>query len=50
MCTLESIIKMDCAVNIRLKQNDEVFGMCAGSLIIYCKPNCTVTFSIAFPS
>ena len=35
-------------MNIRSIQDDEVFDMRVGSLIICCKPNCAVTFSISF--
>ena len=36
-------------MNIRSIQDDEVFDMWVGSLIICCKPNCIVTFLISFP-
>ena len=49
-CTPGSVIKLGCDVNIRSIQDDEVFVMCVGALIICCKPNCVVTFSNAFPS
>ena len=29
-------------------QDEEVFDMCVGSLIICCKPNCAVTFRLHF--
>ena len=35
---------------IRPIQDDEVFDMWVGTLIICCKSNCAVTFSISFPS
>ena len=44
------VIKLGCDVTIRWIQDDKVFDMCAGSLIICCKPNCAATFSVAFPS
>ena len=49
-CTSESVIKSVCNVNIRSIQEDIVFDMCVGSLIICCKANCTVRFSIEFSS
>ena len=49
-CAAESVTKFGWDVNIRSIQDDEVFDMCVGSLIICCKPNCAVTFSISFPS
>ena len=50
-CTPGSVIKLVCDVNIGSIQDDGVYdSMCVGSLIICCKPNCTVAFSIAFPS
>ena len=36
-------------MNIRSIQDDEVFDMYVGSLIICCKPSRTNTFSITFP-
>ena len=36
-------------VNVRSIRDDEVIDMCVGSLIICFKPNCAVTFLIAFP-
>ena len=48
--TPESVIKFGWDVNIRSIQDDEVFDMWVGFLIICCKPNCAVTFSISFPS
>ena len=49
-CTPESVIKYVWDGNIRSIQDDEVFEMWVGSLIICCKPNCAITFPIAFPS
>ena len=53
--TLKSVSDMirtysQCDVNIRSIQDDEVFDMCVGSLIICSKSNCVVTFLIAFHS
>ena len=49
-CTPESVIKLGWDVNIKSIQDDEVFDMCAGFLIICCKPSFAVSFSISFPS
>ena len=43
-------VHQGCDVNIKSIQDGEVFDMCVGSLISWCKPNYAVTFSIAFPS
>ena len=47
--TPESIIKFGWDENIRSIQDDEVFDMCVGSLIICCKANCAALFLISFP-
>ena len=46
----DSVINLGCDVNIKSIEDNAVFYMYVGSLVICYKPNCAVTFSIAFPS
>ena len=48
-CTPESITNLGCDVKIKSVQENDVFKICAGSLIIWCKRFCEVNLSIFAP-
>ena len=48
--TPDSVMRFSCEVNIRLIHEEEDSNIYVGSLIIWCKPNCIETFSIALSS
>ena len=49
-CILESITNLGYDVKNKSMQEDDVFKICVGSLIIWCKPFCKVNMSIFAPS
>ena len=49
-CKLESITNLGYDVKNKSMQEDDVFKICVGSLIIWCKSFCEVNVSIFAPS